>query len=209
MYDIDGKLRSLTTLLRRIGKEDDYPDVWKEARFLNFYLGNLKFGPTEKRKLIVEHLEQLPDFLRSLKNRAHGENKKEAYERLIAKVEVSDFFALLAVWKHWDKSKDIVYNRVKEVIFRDETIRASITGSYGDPVISPAARRFEAKVDEILPQPRITPEDYEVLLKELETVLEGWREVTVDPEEREYVDDLILNTEEWITELYVLSLLDS
>ncbi len=224
MYDKEAELQRLIRLLRSIGRESDYPAVREEANFLFHSIYSWEFGPVEARRGVFEHLEQLPSFLNGLKDRARREDKKESYERLIAKMEKEiDLFTLLAVWKNWDRSKERVCSLAKEVFLVERQAKAwnFLLGErgdgysefspmiFGEPDESTAAGRFEVKVQEILPKPRITSEDYEVLLQELEDALDGWREVAVAPEEREYADGLILGAEGWITELYVLSLLDS
>ena len=223
MYDkYEEGLQRLIILLRSIGKESDYPAVREEADFLFHSIYSWRFGTVEARREVVEHLEQLPGLLKMLKDRARREDKKEAYERLIAKMENEiDLFTLLAVWKHRGRSKEKVCSLAKEVFLVERQARYwnFLLGKRGHSEISPiifgepdqstAAGRFEVKVQEILPNPRITSKDYEVLLQELEAALDGWRNVAVVTEEREYADWLILGAEGWITELYVLSLLDS
>lgn len=226
MYNKERELRGLIALLRSVQPTSsrDYPIVLKEANLLD-HLEEVS-STTESRKLIVEHLEQLPSLLNGLKDRARREGKKEVYGSLIARLEESrlipktkgtDFSILLAVWKHWDKSKEKVYALAEEALYGGRLVfkwqermqTLSFQEFLSEFEASLAVRRFVAKVEEILPQPKISPEDYEVLLQELEAVLADWREVYIDPENRESVDHLLLDAEGWITELYVLSLLDS
>ncbi len=213
MYGKVTELKRLTRLLESIGQVKDYPAVRNEADRLNHFAYSLKIGPAEAQKGIVQHLEKLPDFLNDLKDRARREHKKEAYELLTARIEDEiDLFTLIEVWKNWDRSKEVIYSLDGYFIYWGGVVRRAII--FTNPASDPGSRskaidRFEAKVDEVLPKPRITPEDYEVLLRELEAVVREWREATIAPERRERVDNILLNAEAWITELDVLSLLDS
>ncbi len=240
MYNKERELRGLIALLRSVQpmssrgwlgsqrRSRDYPILLKEANLLD-HLEEVS-STTENRKLIVEHLEQLPSLLNGLKDRARREDKKEVYGSLIARLEESrlipktkgtDFSILLAVWKHWDKSKEKVYALAEGVLYggrlagdgkfkwQERMQTLSFQEFSSEAKVSLAIRRFVAKVVEILPKPKITSEDYEFLLQELEAVLAGWREVDIDHKNRDRVDHLLLDAEAWITELYVLSLLDS
>lgn len=214
MYDKSRELRRLSALLRFAGESvRDYRLILqKEVDWLRSYVLDDRISPTEQQKGVVEHLEQLPELLKKLKDGARREDMKEAYERLIATMdEKFDVSTLLEVWRNWDRSKEVIYLLAENVIFLEEAVRRVTVApsSTSAPNESTAADRFEAKVDEILPKPRITPEDYEALLRELETTLREWREANIAPKNRELLVDSFQDAEGWITELYVLSLLDS
>ncbi len=215
MYDKSRELRKLSTILRFAGESvRDYPRILqKEVDWLRSYVLDDRISQTEQQKGVVEHLEQLPELLKKLKDGARREDMKEVYERLIATIAMEEFgfFTLLEVWRHWDRSKEVIHSLAESVIFLEEAVRRVTVApsSVSAPDESTAAGRFEAKVDEILPKPRITPEDYEVLLRELEAVVREWREAAIAPKNRQLLVDRFRDAEGWITELYVLSLLDS
>lgn len=212
MYGKVTELKKLTRLLESIGQVKDFPVVRNEAYRLNHFAYSWKIDPAEARKGIVQHLEQLPGLLNDLKDRSRREDKKEAYELLISTIAMDEigFFTLIEVWKNWDRSKAVIYSLAEYFIYWGGVVRRAtiFTNPASDPCRSKAIDRLEAKAVEILPKPRVTPEDYEGLLKELETVVREWRETDITPEDRE-LDHILLDAEAWITELYVLSLLDS
>lgn len=205
MWDITDEQRRFIKLLRSVGTVKDYPAVRREADLLDHSTSGII--TTEKRKVTVEHLERLPSLLKKLKDRARREDKKDAYERLIAAVEESDFSTLLAILRYWDKSKVLIHNIAGYIEYGDEHMRV-FSNLSDSPVDPTAAERFVSKVQEILPQPKITPEDYEVLLKEFDAVLADWRELAFPPT-RKIVKEVFLRAEGMAAELYVISLLDS
>ncbi len=205
MWDITDEQRRFVNLLRSVGAVKDYPAVRREAELLDH--STLGIITTEKHKVTVEHFEQLPGLLKKLKDRARREDKKDAYERLIAAVEGSDFSTLVAILRYWDKSKVLIHNTAGYIEYGDEQIRA-FSALPNSPVDHTAVERFVAKAQEILPQPKIAPKDYEVLLQEFDTVLANWRKLASHPD-RKIVKEVFLRAEGMYTDLYVLSLLVS
>ncbi len=213
VHEKEYELRRLINALRKVGKDRDYPVVHREAEFLFRCVYSWPDRPTVQQKGIVEHLEQLPGLLNGLKDRVRREHKKEAYERLIATMDELDISTLTEVWRNWNRIKEVIYSLAKDFILLDGLVRSFAAEI--DPRLAYAVGesetvvRFEAKLLEILPKPRISPDDYDALLQEFEVALLEWRAAAIAPKNRERVDSRIQDAEARITELYALYLLDS
>lgn len=214
------ELERLINVLNSVGKVHDYATVRQEASWLRYYAFSNEPSPIERQRGIVKKLEELPSILERLRDRARKEEKKATYERLLAAVNES-LPKLIDLWRYWDKSKEELYSMFQDVSYWNRTARIwemrpddrarpllifNTLSEIIDQSLAPG--RFEAKVEALLPKRKITPKDYEELLKEFQDSMAEWAGIPMTPENRASMEELLLPAQEHIANLYVLSILD-
>lgn len=220
IHNRNSELQRLVLVLQSIGPAKDYPRVRKEADRLNYYATSTQPTPLERRRGVIESLEQLPELLKSLRDRARLESKSKRYDSIIATLEYG-FPELLNLWRYWDKSKDEIYSIFDDITLWGRSVRQlEITDekpfhsilffsqiNYAMDNKTPEGR-FALKLQELLPKPRIEPEDYQELIRELENCLEEWNAVNMTLENKLQLREINKRVEEHIAKLHVSSLMD-
>lgn len=220
IHNQNSELRRLASVLKSIGLAKDYPRVREEADWLNYYATSIQPTPLERRRGAIERLEKLPALLKNLRDRARLESKRKRYDSIIATLEYG-FPELLNLWRYWDKSKDEVYSILDDITLWARAVRqweiveeTTANSILFFPEINNAMDektpegRFGLKLQELLPKPRIEPEDYQELIGELEACLEAWNAVNMTSENKLKLQEINKKVEEHIAQLHVSSLMD-
>lgn len=214
------QLRRLIAVLKSIGLAKDYRLVREQADWLSYYASSNEPSPLERQEGVVAILEKLPSFLEELRDRARRPDKKKRYDSIISTVKFG-FPELLDMWRYWDKSKEEVYSMLNNLldsarqvrywtITKDDNLRpvlifAEISNAVDE---NTPDGRFHLKVLKLLPKPRIEPEDYQELIVELEQCIEEWPLLTMTEHNKEQLEKILSQLDEYITQLHVSSLME-
>ena len=220
IHNRNSELLRLAAVLRSIGLARDYPQVREESDWLNYYATSTQPTPLERRRGVIERLEKLPALLKGLRDRARLESKRKRYDSMIATLEYG-FPELLNLWRYWDKSKDEVYSILDDItlwaravrrweIVEEKTFNSILIFSQITDAVDKKTPegRFALKLQEVLPKPRIEPEDYQELIGELEDCLKEWNAVNMTLENKLQLQEINKKVEEHIAQLHVSSLMD-
>jgi hypothetical protein len=215
------ELRRLVSVLKSIGSTKDYPTIRDAANWLQYYSTSNQPSPVERQKGVVQKLQELPELLKTASERARKEEKKKRYDSILSTVNYG-FPTLLDSWRYWNKSKDELLSIVNNLTIWEREIKNWLAAEErfkGNSILfftdlnteideTKASGRFILKVQELLPKERVTVQDYETLIKELETCITEWGALNLSLDNQLKIHEFIVIIEGYISELHVRSLME-